>query len=168
MSRPDDALSWDGDDDPTLSVGPDAEPSAPEASEPVGAGAPPEPTPRAAEEEPAAGEDSSAPADEEAVPSAGPRRMGDVALVAVGLLGGVYALWTVGWVLGTMRLQVLQGQDAMFLGSMALGIAAPAVWFVAAWVLTAGRATWVRFAWLIAGVIILVPWPFVMVGVIGR
>ena len=46
-------------------------------------------------------------------------------------------------------------------------IAAPALWFLASWVLTRGRAAWIRVAVLLAGVVLLVPWPFVTVGVIG-
>jgi hypothetical protein len=42
------------------------------------------------------------------------------------------------------------------------------VWFATELVVTRGRRLWVRFAWLVAGVVLLVPWPFIMVGVIGR
>jgi hypothetical protein len=34
--------------------------------------------------------------------------------------------------------------------------------------LTADSKRWVRFAWLIGGVLFLIPWPFIMVGAIGR
>ena len=55
----------------------------------------------------------------------------------------------------------------MFLPWFVLAIAAPALWFLASWVLTRGRAAWIRVAVLLAGVVLLVPWPFVTVGVIG-
>ena len=48
-----------------------------------------------------------------------------------------------------------------------LAVAAPALWFVTAYVLTRGSKSWVRIVWLIAGLVVLVPWPFIMVGAVG-
>ena len=48
-----------------------------------------------------------------------------------------------------------------------LAIAAPLLWFVAAYVLSRTARTWVRLVWLVAGLVLLVPWPFVMVGAVG-
>ncbi|WP_110588708.1 DNA polymerase III subunit gamma/tau [Microbacterium suaedae] len=155
-SRDDDGLRWDGDDDPTLHVTPDAEPDerpAPEADD--------ESTPPMEPEQ----------VSEEDSPPAGG---GNVALVAYGVLGGVYALWTLGWVLGTLRLRdwieraTETVADVMFQGSMVLAIAAPALWFLTTLAATRGKRTWQRFVWLGAGVVLLIPWPFVMVGVIGQ
>ncbi|WP_261167276.1 DNA polymerase III subunit gamma/tau [Microbacterium sp. Marseille-Q6965] len=168
MPRPDDdALSWAGDeDDPTLVPG-----ASGGAAEPVAAaGAPVDAAPRTG------GERAPEPAAEQRADDGEPeaRRLGDVALVTLGVLGGVYLLWTVGWVLGAMRLrdwiQVQTGAvaDAMFHGSMVLAILAPAIWFAASWYLTRGRPAWLRIAALLVGVVVLVPWPFVMVGVIGQ
>jgi hypothetical protein len=56
----------------------------------------------------------------------------------------------------------------MFQGSMVLAIAAPAIWFVVSLLGTRGRPAWQRFLWLALGVLVLIPWPFVMVGVIGQ
>lgn len=156
-SRDDDGLRWDGDDDPTLHVTPDAEPDdgpAPEATEESESTAEAE---QVAEEDPAAAGGG-----------------GSVALVAYGVLGGVYALWTLGWVLGTLRLRAWIEQatdtvaDLMFQGSMVLAIAAPALWFLTTLAATRRKRTWQRFLWLGAGVVLLIPWPFVMVGVIGQ
>ncbi|MGO1838089.1 MAG: hypothetical protein ACTH0E_01095 [Candidatus Microbacterium stercoravium] len=103
-----------------------------------------------------------------------PAGAGNVALVAYGVIGGIYALWTVGWVLGAMRLRArIEGAtgavaDFMFLGSMVLAVAAPVVWFLVAIVGTRGKRPWQRFLWLGLGVLLLVPWPFVMVGVLGQ
>ena len=113
----------------------------------------------------------SEPAGDEAEPVAG---SGNVALVAYGVLGGIYALWTAGWVLGAMRLRErIEGAtgavaDFMFLGSMVLAIVTPAVWFVTAVLGTRGKRPWQRFLWLGLGVLLLVPWPFMMVGVVGQ
>lgn len=91
-------------------------------------------------------------------------------LVMLGIIGGVYLLYTIGWVVGGLRLKPLASflvTDAVFLPWFALAIAAPALWFLASWVLTRGNAVWIRIAVLIAGVVLLVPWPFVTVGVLG-
>ncbi len=102
--------------------------------------------------------------------SAAPSGLSNTMLVLVGVVGGVYLLYTLGWIAGGLRLQPLASflvADFMFLPWFVLAIAAPALWFLATWVLTRGRASWIRAAVLLAGVVLLVPWPFVTVGVIG-
>jgi len=179
----DDALSWEGDDDPTLEVGADA--AEPAVADPVTERAASEPAPADPEpadpiadvpERPAPAAETLDATGGQGEPVGDPERrgLGDAGLVVVGVIGGVYLLWTVGWVLGALRLrdwiQVQTGAvaDAMFHGSMVLAILAPAIWFGGSWYLTRRRPTWVRIVALVLGVIVLVPWPFVMVGVIGR
>ena len=153
MAAPDDddAFRWDGDDDPTLSVAPETVASSAAVAAPD-----PEPAPVADE------------ASEE------PVGIGNVALVAYGVLGGVYALWTAGWIIGALRLkdriEGLSGSvaDFMFQGSMILAILAPAVWFLVSLLGTRGKQAWQRFLWIGIGVLVLIPWPFVMVGVVGQ
>ncbi|WP_051172648.1 hypothetical protein [Microbacterium indicum] len=153
-SRDDDALSWGGDDDPTLQVRSDEETVEPEGD------LPPELQPDPDEDE--AGDDEDA--DEE------PSGPGNLALVGYGILGGVYALWTAGWVLGSTRLLAWIEQatstsaDVMFLASMILAIAAPIVWFVATLWLTRNRSAGARFLALAVGALLTIPWPFAMVG----
>lgn len=91
-------------------------------------------------------------------------------LLTLGVVGGIYLLYSVGWVVGGLRLKPLANffvADAMFLPWFVLAVAAPALWFLAGWVLTRGRASWVRVGVLLLGVVLLVPWPFVTVGVVG-
>lgn len=91
-------------------------------------------------------------------------------LLIAGVVGGIYLLYSVGWVVGGLRLKPIANffvTDAMFLPWFILAVAAPALWFLATWVLTRGRATWIRASVLLLGVVLLVPWPFVTVGVIG-
>ena len=45
---------------------------------------------------------------------------------------------------------------------------APALWFATAVLLTRSERTWKRMLWLFAGVVLFVPWPFVMVGAVGQ
>ncbi len=150
--RDDDALRWDGDDDPTLEA---AAPALPTGFTAVG---------RGADEVGRIEEDGT-------ITPAGERPpMGGAVLVTLGVIGGVYALYTIGWVIGGLRLQ----GTANFLVSpvgygaaLWLAIAAPLLWFVAAFVLTRRSKTWVRVAALVAGLALLVPWPFILVGTIG-
>lgn len=97
-------------------------------------------------------------------------RLSSAMLLLLGVVGGVYLLYTVGWIVAGLRLRPLASflvDDVMFLPWFFLAVAAPALWFLASWVLTRGRAAWVRVAVLVAGVVLLVPWPFVTVGVVG-
>ncbi len=87
-----------------------------------------------------------------------------------GIIGGAYLLFAVGWAVGGLRLQPrasLLVADWMYLPWMWLAVLSPVLWFAASWVLTRGRATWIRVVALIAGVVLLVPWPFVMFGMVG-
>ena len=157
-ARPeDDALSWDGDDDPTLDTGapasvakPAADTSAAESTD-------------AASLEPAIGE--AAPPAEERAP------MGNAMLITIGVLAGFYAIFTIGWVIGGLRLQGYAAYlvtDIMFQGSFWLAVLAPALWFSTVYLLTRRSASWVRMLLLAAGAVLLVPWPFVMVGAVGQ
>lgn len=148
----DDALAWSGDDDPTL-VAPSA-PSLPGGYSVVGKGS--------AAFTAAAEESAAAQADEPA-----PAPMSNTALLLLGVLGGVYLLYTIGWLLGGLRLQLyaLGAVPAPFYyASFVLAVAAPFVWFATTYLLTRGSRAWQRFAWLFAGAVLLVPWPFLMVG----
>ncbi|WP_106814185.1 DNA polymerase III subunit gamma/tau [Microbacterium timonense] len=180
--RDDDALTWDGDDDPTLDLrssgASDDRPSPEGAPDPV---AEPVDLPagftavgrgseglNAAE---AGASASEAETTERDVPAPQRPPLGNGALVALGVLGGVYALYAIGWLIGGLRLQgraqylVL---DVMYQGSLWLAVLAPVLWFVSAFVLTRRSRPWVRFAWLAAGVVVLLPWPFVMIGAVGQ
>lgn len=163
--RDDDALSWEGDDDLTLDARSDTAadaPVLPEGWRAVGKGGDAVGTADA----PAA--DTTADADADTAP------LGNVALVSLGVIGGVYLLWTIGWFLGASRLRERIEQstnavaDFMYLGSMWLAIASPLLWFAVTWLGTRRAPLWQRFAWLGAGIVLLVPWPFVMVGVVGQ
>jgi hypothetical protein len=156
--RPDDdALSWEGDEDPTLDVGAKREPpTLPDGYTAVGKGS----------EQVASGSQADIDADENV-----PGITSNVMLVALGILGGVYALFTVGWIIGGLR---LQGTAQFLVAPVAfqfalwLAVAAPALWFAATFVLTRASAAWVRLAWLVGGAALLVPWPFIMTGAVGQ
>lgn len=162
-SDSDDALSWDGDDDPTAA--PPSAPAAKDAALPKGwkaVGRGSQGVADAADASAAVGR-----ADDVEDEPAG---LSTTMLLLLGIIGGVYLLYAVGWAIGGMRLKPLANlivADAMFLPWYVLAIAAPAIWFLMTLVLTRGRAAWIRVGVLLLGVVLLVPWPFVTVGVIG-
>jgi hypothetical protein len=156
-SDSDDALSWDGDES-----APEREPALPRGWKAVGRGS--EAVGPADEETDAVADEPAAAADRAS------EGLSTTMLLLLGVVGGVYLLYAVGWAIGGMRLKPLANlivADAMFLPWYVLAIAAPAIWFLTTWVLTRRAATWVRVAMLLLGVVLLVPWPFVTVGVIG-
>ncbi len=151
----DDALSWAGDDDPTLT--------------PSGAAAQGVETrhPAAPETEAADGATDDGATDDDAEGEADAAALSSAALISLGVLGGIYLLYTIGWVVGGLRLRTVTGllvDASVSVPALIFAIAAPAIWFLTAYVLTRGRATWLRFAWLAAGAVLLVPWPFAMLG----
>lgn len=92
-------------------------------------------------------------------------------LLLVGIVGGIYLLYTVGWIIGGLTLQ----SSAMFLipgvmyqVALWAAVLAPALWFGAVWMLTRRSASWMRVVGLLGGVLLLVPWPFVMTGVVAQ
>ena len=141
----DDALRWEGDDDASLAPGwKKVGTPAPLASAGVTDGA------------------TSAPAevtDEDGRPA----QPGSAELVLLGVFGGVYLLFTVGWILSVVRVQN-PAQDPlgqfMFGLGLWLAVAAPALWFGVTFVLTRGRTT-ARLVWLLVGAVVLLPVAFV-------
>lgn len=86
-----------------------------------------------------------------------------VALVGVGILAGIYLLYTIGWFLGVTRLgnplADPLGRTLFGLGGW-LAVAAPLVWFGTTYVLTGDRPR-LRLIWLLIGVVLLAPLPFI-------
>lgn len=177
----DDALAWGGDDDPTLDVGSTpAKPVEANADSTVTADADPTVT---ADAEPKAlpdgftavgkGSDEVGRVHADgSVTMPGERQpMGNATLIALGILGGVYLIYAIGWAIGGLRLQGRAAYlvtDVMYQGSFWLAVLAPILWFATVFLLTMGSKPWVRFAWLIAGVALLLPWPFILIGAVGR
>jgi hypothetical protein len=176
-STDDDALAWGGDDDPTLDVRSDAT-RAPDR--PAAAGDEVEaPTPDADPVLPAGytavgkgsddvgriNPDGSVTMPNERMP------MGNATLITLGILGGVYLLYSIGWIIGGLRLQGRAQYlvtDVMYQGSFWLAVLAPLLWFGTVFLLTLRSKPWVRIAWLVAGVALLLPWPFVLIGAVGQ
>ncbi|MBA8817400.1 hypothetical protein FHX48_002499 [Microbacterium halimionae] len=165
MARDDDeALSWGGDDDPTLDVSsPDPADSLPDGYTAVGKGSKPH-------IDEALTTDADTDADVSTTDEGTSHGMGNAALVTLGVIGGVYLLWTIAWLLGGLRLadyaQFLVSPVG-FQVSLWLAVAASPIWFVTVILLTRRSKLWLRIVLLIVGILLLLPWPFIMVGAIG-
>lgn len=164
-SDPEDALRWDGDEERGA-------PSLPEGWRAVGKGSrqvassPPQEPDAAKDAAPHAAPTPDAAVDAAELDDAEPV-LSTPALVGLGVLGGIYLLYSVGWFLGGTGLlprTVFLVPEFMYIVMMWIAVLAPWLWFAASWVLTRRAATWVRLAALIAGAVLLVPWPFLMTG----
>lgn len=148
----DDALRWEGDDDPTLAPGWKA----------VGSPASAEPNAPASDDGSAAASDSSTQASRGRADAASPT--GSVELVVLGVLGGVYLLYAVGWIIVATRLSTGSvdpiAQFMFGLGGWLAVLAVP-LWFGITLWRAQGRSR-VRILWLVAGAIVLVPLPFLL------
>ena len=181
--RDDDALSWDGDDDPTLDVGdraPADDPVTPAGAEPataasahgVPAAAPADPAPRQPAAAPAPDPAptmarAQAPAQEETETApAASTPLGNAGLVGIGMVAATFLLFAIGWVLAGRQLLALgiPIPDVTVIALTAGAALAPPTWFVATLVLTRGWRAWQRFLVLILGVVLLVPWPLLSMG----
>lgn len=147
MADPDeDALSWAGEDDPSLvTTTADAKAEKPKVAATA-----------------AAATVTQVVIDPPAKPATS-----SLLLVTYGLLAGVYLLYTVGWVITIRRGDPGAGiSDAfaklMFQLTEGLAIASPALWFAAAILLTVRRKPIVRLLWLLIGTLVVIPWPFLL------
>lgn len=149
----DDALSWDGDD-ALEARRPEVRPRE---SAPVSKPATP----------PSARSAAGAEAEVEAEVGDAPGGVGTVTLLLLGILGGIYLLFTIGWIIGGVRMQapvMFTLPSFLYQGALWLAVLAPALWFAAVLVAARRSKDWVRIVWLIAGAALLVPWPFVAGG----
>ncbi len=91
-----------------------------------------------------------------------------VLLVIYGILGGVYLIYTLGWVITVTRLTGVRAASSELLSEIMfqlgefLAIASPALWFVAVFALTRNRRPVVRLLWVLLGLVVVIPWPFVL------
>jgi hypothetical protein len=94
-----------------------------------------------------------------------PPSMSAPVLVSLGILGGIYLLYTVGWFISWQRFLYASNDElelVAFHFQQILAIAAPVLWFVVTLLLTRERKPAVRLVWLLVGAVVLVPWSFVL------
>ncbi|HEY8912117.1 hypothetical protein [Lacisediminihabitans sp.] len=90
-------------------------------------------------------------------------------LVSYGVFGGVFLLFIVGWIIAAQRDTLTIPNpffDFMYRLGEVLTIASPAAWFVGVLSVARDRPAWARILWLLLGVALLAPWPFILV--LGR
>lgn len=160
-SEADDAFSWEGDDEHPAA--PRRKPSAGETAKPA-----------LPDGWNAVGKDSESvgrvEADGTVVEPDEPEGLSTPILLLVGIVGGVYLLYTIGWIIGGLNLQagaLFLVPTVMYQVAVWAAVLAPALWFGAVWMLTRHSAAWIRVVGFIAGIALLVPWPFVMTGAVG-
>ena len=92
-------------------------------------------------------------------------RTSSLLLVVYGVLAGVYLLYTFGWITSVVRTMLpvtdlLSG--IMYQFGQFLAIASPALWLAAAVLLTRERKRVVRLLWVVLGLLVVAPWPFLL------
>ena len=161
----DDALRWEGDDDPTLAPGWKRVGAAADGSA-APAGSTSDPGDAHVADSAATGEREEADRDTTegtAERADASRQTGSVELVVLGVLGGVYLLYTIGWLLTAIRatppgFSVLGA--VMYELGLWFAVAAPLLGFGLVF-LRVRRAT-LRLVWLAVGAVVLVPLAFVV------
>ncbi|WP_308799447.1 DNA polymerase III subunit gamma/tau [Agromyces silvae] len=155
----DEALSWEGDDDPTLAPGWKRVGNAAPVTDAADAGQPDASVTTASSGATDASAEATGDADGEAVR----RQTSSAELLILGVLAGVYLLYTVGWLLTAVRTDAPGTSlvaDAMYTLGLWLAVLAPALWFGLAYAVVSRPPR--RLLWLIVGAIVLVPLPFVL------
>ncbi|WP_403023697.1 hypothetical protein [Salinibacterium sp. GXW1014] len=92
-----------------------------------------------------------------------PVRASSAILVAYGVIAGIFLIYSVAWFIAVQRDDFTQPglfAEIMFQLGEFLAIASPLIWMAAVLALVARPSH--RLAWLGLGVLVLVPWPFVM------
>jgi hypothetical protein len=151
------ALTWAGEED----ARPAAAPAQTKAAKPAKAGNP-------AKTVTTASASDGAPEMVEVIDEPAKPQISSLLLVTFGVLAGAHLIYTLGWVVS------IQGYSAthttspdpltaiMFGVTEFLAIASPIIWFGAVLALTRGRKAIIRLLWLLLGLVVVIPWPFVL------
>ena len=103
----------------------------------------------------------------EVAPDAKPQ-MPAALLITYGILAGAYLIYTIGWVVSVQRYNATVVTSPEPLNAFMFGLGeilamlAPALWFAAALLLTRGRKPVIRLLALLIGLVVVLPWPFVL------
>ncbi len=82
--------------------------------------------------------------------------------VTVGIFGGLYLAYTIGWILSVLRIPSNSSDlfsEAMWQFGEFFAAIAAALWFGATIYLTRESRFLVRLGWLLLGLLVLIPWP---------
>lgn len=142
----DEALTWAGGRDPSHYETPEVRPQKPQK-------------PAGSTTKPAA---ATADADDDG--DEAPPATSAVVLVSLGILGGIYLLYTIGWFVSWQRFLYASADELELIAfhvQQVLAIVGAPLWFVVTLLLTRERKPQVRLLWLLVGALVLIPWPFV-------
>ena len=92
-------------------------------------------------------------------------RTSSTMLVVYGIFGGAYLLYIVGWIIAVQRDTFTQASlfsEIMYQFGEFLAIASPAIWIGAVLLLTRDGRVLPRIVWLLVGLLLLAPWPFIL------
>jgi hypothetical protein len=88
-----------------------------------------------------------------------------ILIVTYGILAGMYLLLTAGWFATVARSTTTLPSlfpEIMYQFGEFLAIASPALWFASVVLLTRGRRPIARLLLLLLGLVVILPWPFVL------
>lgn len=170
--RDDDALSWAGESDPTLDAGVPKPADVAHGADPAGTKEAPD-APDGSESTSGENAPAALPEPAEGWSVVGPTSAVDArnaaaapssfTLVVMGILAGIYLLYTIGWFIGVSRIaNPLTDPLGQFMFSLGLWLAvfAPVIWFGAVYWRTVAHPR-ARIWWLLLGVVVLAPLPFI-------
>jgi len=105
------------------------------------------------------------PQDDETELDEAPAPTSSVLLVVYGIFAGVFLLYVVGWIIAVQSIDVgSAGALALVLDRVAqfLAFLSPVIWFFGVLLLVPNTKARRRILWLVLGVVVLAPWPFVL------
>lgn len=95
-----------------------------------------------------------------------PGGMSSGLLVTFGVFGGIFLLYTVGWLIAVQRMtSVIENPFFEFMAKLGefVALASPAIWFVGVLWLTREIRSFRRILWMLIGAVLLVPLPLLLV-----
>lgn len=98
-------------------------------------------------------------------PATEPARRSSVQLVSYGILGAIFVLYAIGWAIALLNSTVISDDTlatVMRAFGVGVAIAAGPLWFACVYVLTRKHRLPVKLLWQALGVVILIPWPFIV------
>jgi hypothetical protein len=88
-----------------------------------------------------------------------------VQLVSYGILGAIFVLYAIGWAIALIGGEVPSGDTlttVMRAFGVGVAIAAGPLWFACVYLLTRHNRLPIKLLWQALGVIVLIPWPFIV------
>jgi hypothetical protein len=86
-------------------------------------------------------------------------------LVVYGIFAGAFLLYVVGWIIAIQSIDTAgAGALALILDRVGqfLSFLSPAIWFFGVLLLVPANRPRARILWLVLGVLVLAPWPFIL------